>query len=77
MIPAGRAGSRFILSSSKLSTEDDVKVFEGEYCPTLKSGLMSLEMEMVRVEDRSENERLDLRFSSLVVTTVTETLLFV
>jgi hypothetical protein len=76
MIPAGRVDGPCILSSSKLSTEDDATEFEGEYCPTLKSGLMSLVIEMGPIEDRSANETLDLRFSPLVVTSVAVTLLF-
>jgi hypothetical protein len=76
MIPGGRVDWPCILGSSKLSTEDDATVFEGEYCSTLKSGLMSPAMEMDRIEDRSANETLDTRESPLVVTTVAVTLLF-
>ena len=75
MIPAGRAGSSFILSSSKLSTENDATELEGEYSLTLKLGLMS-PMIVDPIEDRSANETLDLRFSPLVVTSVAVTLLF-
>jgi hypothetical protein len=35
MIPAGRVGWPCILRSSKLSTDDDAIVFEGEYCSSL------------------------------------------
>jgi hypothetical protein len=77
MIPAGRFdGPCCILSLSNLSTEDDATEFKGEYCPTLKLGLMSLAIEMDPIEDRSANETLDLRFSALVVTSVAVTLLF-
>jgi hypothetical protein len=73
--PAGLA----VPASSKLSTEDDATGFKGEYCSASNSGLISLEMETDRIEDRSVDEMLDLRVSSiasLVVTTVMVTLLF-
>ena len=75
MISAGRVGRPCILDSSKLATEDDATVFEGEYFSTLKSGLMSPATEIDPIEDRSANETLDLRDSLLVVTTVAVTLL--
>jgi hypothetical protein len=76
MIPSGRVGRPCILGSSKLATEDDAKVSEGEYFSTLKSGLMSPATDMEPIEDRSANETLDLRDSPLVVTTVAVTSLF-
>jgi hypothetical protein len=77
MTPAGMVGWPCILSSSKLSTEDDVTVFEGEYCSILSSGLMSLAMplEIDRVEGWSV-ETLELRLLLVVLTTVTVTPLF-
>ena len=48
-------------------------MFEGEYCSILKSGLMSLAMEMDGSKIGQMNETLDLRLSPLVVTTVTVT----
>jgi len=78
MIPAGRVGWPCILSSSKLSTDDDAIVFEGEYCSILKSGLTSPGREMGGIEGWSSNEMSDLRLSPLIVTTetVTPALLF-
>ena len=68
MIPAGRVDWPCILSSSNRSTDDDAMVFEGEYCLTLKTGLMSPANE---IKDRSA-ETFDLRLSP-VLTTVTTT----
>jgi hypothetical protein len=75
--PAGRVGWPCILSSSKLSTDDDVTVFESEYCSNLNSGLMSLviALEIDGIEGWSE-ETLDLRLFLVVLTTVTVTPLF-
>ena len=66
---AGRVDWPCVLTSSKFSTDEDVTVFEGEYCPNFNSGLTSLAME---VEVR-KLETLDLRFSLVIPTTVTAT----
>ena len=74
MIPSGRVDC--IFSSSKLSTEDDAIVFEGEYCSILRSGLRPPPTEMggIRADNSSSsNEMLDLRLSPVVVTTETLT----
>jgi hypothetical protein len=58
-----------VLESSKHSTDDDVTVFEGEYCLNFNSGLTSPEMEIVVWSV----ETLDMRFSLVIPITVTAT----
>jgi hypothetical protein len=53
------------LGSSKLSTDDEATVFEGEYCLALKTGLMPPANE---IEDWPA-EILDRRLSPVVLTT--------
>ena len=72
MIPAGNSDWPCVLSSSKLSTEDDATVFEGEYASTLQVDSMSLATGMDGTESWSV-EALDLRLSPVVLSTVTVT----
>jgi len=64
MVTAGRADRSCISDSSMPSTEDDVTVFEGEYCSTLNSGLSR-----PLIDDWSVNETIESRFSSAVLAT--------
>jgi hypothetical protein len=74
MIPAGRVNWPCILGSSNLSTEDDTSTFKGEYRPILKSGLLSMAMELDGIKIWSVSETLDLRLSPPpIVITVTVT----
>ena len=70
MVTTGGVSLSCILNSSRLSTEDDVIAFEGEYRSTLKSSLLSLATEVDRVEGPSVNETFDFRLSPSVLTTV-------
>jgi hypothetical protein len=78
--PAGRVTADWscILGSSKLSAENDASVFEGEYRSILRSGLLSMAMEMDGIETWSVSETLDLRLFPAIATTetVTPSLLF-
>lgn len=69
IVPAGWVVRPCILNSLRLSTEDDVTMFEDEYCSTLKSKLVSPAMEVDRIEGLSVSKVLDLQLSPPILTT--------
>lgn len=73
IIPAGWVVRPCIVNSLRLSTEDDITMFEDEYCSTLKSRLVSPAMEVDRIEGSSVSEAFDLQLSPPILTTAMTT----
>jgi hypothetical protein len=76
IIPAGWVVRPCIVNSLRLSTEDDITIFEDKYCSTFNSRLVSPAMEVDRIEGSSVTEALDLQFLTTAMTTPLSGLLF-